>query len=381
MLEINKIYNEDCLEGMKKIDDKSIDTIITDLPYGQTSRNKWDSVIPFKPLWEQYERIIKDNGAIILFANGMFTADLMQSNRKLWKYNLIWEKTQPTGFLNAKKMPLRSHEDICIFYKKLPTYNPQKTTGHPRKVSKAEHKTNCKETTDYGEHGLTTYDSTERYPKSVWTFAKDIQKSALHPTQKPVSLIEELIKTYTNPGDLVLDSCAGSCTTAVAALNVRGHEVYSVEWNKDFENIDLYADISQVTAQDILEKFGHPDVIWASPDCTTFSIAAISHHRRKNPETGNLDPISDYAKFCDATDQHVISLIKELNPTYYFIENPRGGMRKMTWMQDLPRYTVTYCKYGDTRMKPTDIWTNPSESKISAYVQEWGSVSHTSSKR
>lgn len=210
MLEINKIYNKDCLEGMKEIDDKSVDAIITDLPYGQTSRNKWDSVIPFKPLWEQYERIIKDNGAIILFANGMFTADLMQSNRKLWKYNLIWEKTQPTGFLNAKKMPLRSHEDICIFYKKLPTYNPQKTTGHQKKVSKAEHKTNCKETTDYGEHGLTTYDSTERYPKSVWTFAKDIQKSALHPTQKPVALIEELIKTYTNPGDLVLDSCAGS---------------------------------------------------------------------------------------------------------------------------------------------------------------------------
>lgn len=219
MLEINKIYNEDCLEGMKKIDDKSVDCIITDLPYGQTSRNKWDSVIPFEPLWKQYERVIKDNGAIILFANGMFTADLMQSNRKLWKYNLIWEKTQPTGFLNAKKMPLRSHEDICIFYKKLPTYHPQKTTGHPRKVSKAEHKTNCKETTDYGEHGLTTYDSTERYPKSVWTFAKDIQKSALHPTQKPVALIEELIKTYTNPGDLVLDSCAGSCTTAVAAMN------------------------------------------------------------------------------------------------------------------------------------------------------------------
>ena len=142
--------------------------------------------------------------------------------------------------------------------------------------------------------------------------------------------------------------------------------MYSVEWNKDFENIDLYADISQVTAQDILEKFGHPDVIWASPDCTTFSIAAISHHRRKNPETGNLDPISDYAKFCDATDQHVVSLIKELNPTYYFIENPRVGMRKMTWMQDLPRYTVTYCKYGDTRMKPTDIWTNHPKPKIHA---------------
>lgn len=113
-----------------------------------------------------------------------------------------------------------------------------------------------------------------------------------------------------------------------------------------------------VTAEQIIRDFGHPDVIWASPDCTTFSVAAILHHRRKNPETGNLDPISDYAKFCDKVDQHVLDLIRELNPTYYFIENPRGGMRKMTWMQGIPRYTVTYCQYGDTRMKPTDIWTN-----------------------
>lgn len=132
MIAINKIYNEDCLDGMQKIDDKSIDLICTDLPYGQTARNKWDSVIPFEPLWEQYERIIKDNGAIILFGNGMFTADLMQSNRKLWRYNIIWEKTQPSGHLNANKMPLRTHEDICVFYKKLPIYNPQKTSGHPR---------------------------------------------------------------------------------------------------------------------------------------------------------------------------------------------------------------------------------------------------------
>lgn len=142
------------------------------------------------------------------------------------------------------------------------------------------------------------------------------------------------------------------------AFEANGHEVFSVEWSKKFENIDLYADIMDVTSEEILEKFGHPDVIWASPDCTTFSIAAISHHRRKNPATGNLDPVSDYAKFCDAVDQHVLDLIRELNPTFYFIENPRGGMRKMTWMQGLPRYTVTYCQYGDTRMKPTDIWTN-----------------------
>lgn len=149
----------------------------------------------------------------------MFTADLMQSNRKLWKYNLIWEKTQPTGFLNAKKMPLRSHEDICIFYKKLPAYNPQMTDGHTRKVSKAAHHVNAKETMVYGDSNWQDYDSTKRYPKSVWTFAKDTQKAAFHNTQKPVALIEELIKTYSNPGDLVLDSCAGSCTTAIAAMN------------------------------------------------------------------------------------------------------------------------------------------------------------------
>ena len=220
---------------MEKIDDKSIDMICTDLPYEQTARNEWDRIIPFDLLWNQYERIIKDNGAIVLFGNGMFTADLMHSNRKLWRYNLIWQKTQPTGFLNAKRMPLRSHEDICIFYKSLPIYNPQMTDGHARKVSKAEHKRGCKETTDYGSYGLTTYDSTQRYPRSVWTFAKDIQKSALHPTQKPVALIEELIKTYTNVGDLVLDSCAGSCTTAVAAINTGRNYICFEKDEKIFE--------------------------------------------------------------------------------------------------------------------------------------------------
>lgn len=138
----------------------------------------------------------------------------------------------------------------------------------------------------------------------------------------------------------------------------RGHEVFSAKWNKDFENINLYIDIGKLTAEEILGKFGKPDVIWASPDCTTFSVAAISHHRRKDPQPGNLVPISDYVKFCDEVDQHVIALIKQLNPKYYFIENPRGGMRKMSWMKELPCYTVTYCQYGDTRMKPTDIWTN-----------------------
>lgn len=137
-----------------------------------------------------------------------------------------------------------------------------------------------------------------------------------------------------------------------------GHEVFSVEWDKKFEDIDLYEDVLKVTAKDILEKFGRPDVIWASPDCTTYSVAAISKHRKRNKETGNLDPITEYATFCDTVNTHVLDLIKELNPTYYFIENPRGAMRKMKWMQKIPRYTVTYCQYGERRMKPTDIWTN-----------------------
>jgi site-specific DNA-cytosine methylase len=137
-----------------------------------------------------------------------------------------------------------------------------------------------------------------------------------------------------------------------------------VEWDKKFKNINLYADIGTITAEQILKEFGRPDIIWASPDCTTFSIAAISHHRKRDPITGNLDPVSEYAKFCDKVDKNVLQLIRELKPKYYFIENPRGGMRKMIWMRELPRYTVTYCQYesdkpaSERRMKPTDIWTN-----------------------
>ena len=144
----------------------------------------------------------------------------------------------------------------------------------------------------------------------------------------------------------------------------RGHEVFSVEWDRDFKDIDLYEDIGQLTAQKILDAFGKPDVIWASPDCSTFSVAAIGYHRRKNPITGNLDPVTDYARFCDEVDAHMIDLIRELNPKVFFIENPRGGLRKMRWMQGIPRYTVTYCQYGEERMKPTDIWTNHPDPKF-----------------
>ena len=164
----------------------------------------------------------------------------------------------------------------------------------------------------------------------------------------------------------VLELFAGTRSIG-KAFESKGHEVYSIEWNKDFENINWYVDISTITIQDILDKFGIPDVIWSSFDCTSYSVAGISHHRKKE-EDGNLTPISDYAKFCDKVNTHVIDLINELlklNPNMlYFIENPRGGLRKMNFMKELPRYTITYCQYmldvpvEDRRMKPTDIWTN-----------------------
>ena len=157
---------------------------------------------------------------------------------------------------------------------------------------------------------------------------------------------------------ILLELFAGTRSIS-KAFEKRGYKTFSIEWNKDFENIDLYEDINNVSAEDIIKLCGNvPDIIWASPDCTTYSIAGISHHRKKNNETGNLDAVSDYAKFCDKTNKHVLDLIKELKPKLYFIENPRGGLRKMDFMKDLSRYTVTYCQYGDKRMKPTDIWTN-----------------------
>ena len=153
----------------------------------------------------------------------------------------------------------------------------------------------------------------------------------------------------------VLELFAGTRSIG-KAFEAAGHEVFSVEWDKKHSGIHLYADIGELMAQDILEAFGKPDVIWASPDCTSYSVAGISHHRRREP-SGNLTPISEYAKFCDTVNQHVLELIEELSPSFYFIENPRGGMRKMSFMEPLPRYTVTYCQYGDSRMKPRLLYT------------------------
>jgi len=216
---INRVLHGDCLDLMWLIPDKSIDLILCDLPYG-TTKCKWDSVVDLVRLWEHYERIIKDDGAIVLFAQTPFDKVLGASNLKLLRYEWIWEKTSATGHLNAKKCPMKAHENILVFYKNKPTYNPQKTEGHKRKVSKSEHKINCIESEVYNKgQKLTSYDSTERYPRSVLKFASDKQKSKLHPTQKPLALVDYLVKTYSNVGDLILDNTCGSGTTAIACID------------------------------------------------------------------------------------------------------------------------------------------------------------------
>lgn len=202
----------DCLDVMKELPDASVDMILTDLPYG-TTECAWDAVIPFIPLWEQYLRVAKPDAAIVLTAAQPFTSMLVASQIDLFRYEWIWEKGNATGFLNAKKQPLRAHESALVFYRKQPVYNPQMTSGHDRKT--ANRKTVNSEC--YGKaFSLTQYDSTERYPRSVQFFSSDKQTGSFHPTQKPVALMRYLIETYTNPDQLVLDSCAGSGTTGVA---------------------------------------------------------------------------------------------------------------------------------------------------------------------
>ena len=193
----------DCLEVMKDIPDKSIDMILCDLPYG-TTKNKWDSIIPLDKLWQEYERIIKDNGCIALFGQTPFDKVLGSSNLKLLKYEWIWEKESGTGFLNAKKMPLKSHENILIFYKALPMYNPIMTAGKPYKCKQGSGSDNWNYNKEQGGH--ITENNGERYPKTILKFNRE---NGLHPTQKPVALLEYLIKTYTNEGDIVLDNCMG----------------------------------------------------------------------------------------------------------------------------------------------------------------------------
>lgn len=213
-----KLYQGDCLEVMKNIPDKSVDMVLCDLPY-QKTHNSWDIMIPFESLWQQYERIITDTATICLFGQDTFTAKLMLSNEKLHRYNIIWDKVLTGGFLNAKKQPLRSHEDICIFYKKFGTYNPQMIVGekcHSKGKAVGQHSDNLTNN-NYGGYTVVECVNDMKYPKSIISFSKPHPSIAVHPTQKPVDLLQYLIKTYTNEGDTVLDNCMGSGSTGVAA--------------------------------------------------------------------------------------------------------------------------------------------------------------------
>lgn len=225
---------------MDNLPDQSVDMILCDLPYGCLNKSnpgaKWDCVIPFDQLWKQYERIAKDTSAILLFGNGMFTAKLMMSNPRLWKYNWTWKKgNRPTGFLNAKKQPLRITEDICVFYKKQPVYHPQFTTGqmcHTRgKQTLVEQvNNNC-----YGIFDRTpTVLTNEKYPLNLIDVAKE-HPQKYHPTQKPVALLEYLIRTYTNEGQIVLDNCMGSGSTGVACMRTNRNFV-GMELDENYYN-------------------------------------------------------------------------------------------------------------------------------------------------
>lgn len=267
------LLHGDCLELMKEIPDASIDAIICDLPYEVLHKNnpnvQWDRLIPFDRLWEQYLRIAKPNAPVILFAQGMFTAQLMMSQPRYWKYNLIWEKDRCTGFLNANRMPMRNHEDICVFYREQPVYNPQMVyvgkPVHDRGDLEKHKKTfNC-----YGKHrfvpstkqkkvGATydyahinvvppTSDPDYRFPRSVLQFKKEHNKDVKHPTQKPVELLRYLIRTYTNPGGVILDNCAGSGSTLIAAIREKRHYI-GMELNEQYYN-DAKGWIAKETSQ------------------------------------------------------------------------------------------------------------------------------------
>lgn len=232
------LYCGDCLEIMKHIPDKSVDMILCDLPYGTTAC-KWDTVIPFDKLWKEYERIIKDNGAIVLFAQGIFYVDLVNSNRKLFRYDLVWDKVLTSGFLNAKRMPLRQHEQIAIFYKKLPVYNPQFTEGKPLHSKGVSYMNKEAKNQNYGRFAMTDDSrsgSTEKYPTSILKFQKPHPSVAKHRTEKSIECLEYLIKTYSNEGNMILDNCMGSGTTGVACKHLNRNFI-GIELDEKYFNI------------------------------------------------------------------------------------------------------------------------------------------------
>lgn len=240
---VNRIFEGDCLEIMKQLPSNSIDMVLCDLPYG-TTQNKWDSLIPLDLLWKEYKRIVKDNGAIVLTSQGIFTATLILSNPSMFRYKWIWEKSKSTNFLNAKKQPLRKHEDVCVFYKKQPVYNPQMLEGEP--YDKGVRKNQL--SGSYGDfHPVHVQSDGKRYPTDIIYFkTAESEGKVIHPTQKPVELGKYMVRTYTNPGAIILDNTSGSGSFVVAAL-AEGRNFVAIEKN---ENVSLFkkGDIDYIQA-------------------------------------------------------------------------------------------------------------------------------------
>lgn len=225
------LYHGDCLEVMNDLPGLRVDMVLSDPPYG-TTRNQWDSIIDLPSMWAGYGRIVKDDAAIVLTAQTPFDKVLGASNLADLRYEWIWEKTTATGHLNAKRAPMKAHENILVFYKSLPTYNPQMTTGHAPTHSYTKYQDDG---SNYGatKAGISGGGNTDRYPRSVLEFATDKQKEALHPTQKPLALMAYLIRTYTNPGETVLDNCAGSGSTLAAAA-MQGRKAVGIELDERY---------------------------------------------------------------------------------------------------------------------------------------------------
>jgi DNA modification methylase len=262
----NKIFVEDCLVGMLRIPDGSVDMVLCDLPYG-TTQCKWDSVIPFEPLWKQLKRVIKKDGAIVLTASQPFTSALIMSNPRMFRYSWVWEKSKATGYLNAKRRPLVSHEDVVVFSKSQTAYFPQMVDGQPYSKGKAHRPTDV-----YGSQRPVLVESKngQRYPRSVQYFkTAESEGAVLHPTQKPLSLFDYLIQTYTRPGELVLDCCMGSGTTALSAIRT----------DRSFVGFEMSMEYAHVAAHRIRKLI--PDFQLAAP-----KLSVIKGRKACNKKTG-----------------------------------------------------------------------------------------------
>lgn len=315
----NKVYNGDCVELSKQIPNKSVDLVFCDLPYGETN-NKWDTIIPFDKLWQTINRVKKDNAAVCLFAKGKFVGQLMCSNLDFYRYEIIVEKTQAKGHLNAKKMPMKAHENILVFYDKLPTYNPQKTTGHTPVHNYTKHNDNS---SNYGkviEEGISGGGNTDRYPRDVIKYAWPTYP--IHPTEKPVDLCEYIIKTYSNEGDIVLDLTTGSGSIPLAAIRT----------NRNFYAFD----------SGTCEKIDYKEVSWADYankriehflDKTYFKKTAkdlVSEILKKKESSFEIDITNKHSLYVDMVNKEIYIKPFKKNKKYSLLKIDEFDKKNLT---------------------------------------------------